>query len=381
MNKKLLIAAVGAALFAGPMLAAQAETVVYGHFHESWDSYDNGGSKAAQNFSATNGYNIGAASDTTNGLLNSNSSRFGIRGNEDLGGGLKAIYQVESGAFNADDGSSGFGGTLRNTYMGLAGSSWGSVKFGRHDTPVKDMSRKIDAFNEEIGDMRTGIGYARFDNRASNMVRYDSPSFSGIQAAVLYSASETNADVTAATVVSSVPATSAPSTGITSANVTWAQGPIYVGLGYEVHNAHDSNLKEESDIRLVGMWNITPEFYLAAIYDQVSNVLYLDNVDGSTWGIGGGFKFANNLIKAQYAQVDSVDNASPDNGATVWAIGVDHYFSKTTKVYLDYAKADNDDAQNVNVSSGYAGHGASGVPAVGAGQSPSAVSVGMVINF
>jgi hypothetical protein len=42
---------------------------------------------------------------------------------------------------------------------------------------------------------------------------------------------------------------------------------------------------------------------------------------------------------------------------------------------------DNDDAQNVNVSSSYAGHGTSGVPTVGAGQSPSAVSVGMVINF
>ena len=371
MNKKLLIAAVGAALVAGPMLAAQADTVVYGHFHESMDSYDNGGAKAAI---TANGVTIPAVTNTSNGLLNSNSSRFGIKGNEDLGGGLKAIYQVESGAFNADDGSGGLGGTLRNTYMGLAGSSWGSVKFGRNDTPVKDMSRKIDAFNEEIGDLRVGIGYGRFDNRASNMVRYDSPSFSGIQAAVLYSASEANTDVSTSTATT-------PSTGLTSANVTWSQGPIYVGLGYETHMFHNSNLKDESDIRLVGMWNITPEFYLAAIYDQVSNVLGNDNIDGKTWGLGGGFKFANNLIKAQYAQVDATDQASPDNGATVWAVGIDHNFSKTTKVYLDYAKADNDSAQNVNVSSSYAGHGTSSVPAVGAGQSPSAVSVGMVINF
>ena len=379
MNKKLLIAAVGAALVAGPMLAAQADTVVYGHFHESLDSYDNGGAKAAQNFTANNGYNIGAATDQSNGLLNSNSSRFGIKGSEDLGGGLKAIYQVESAAFNADDGSGAFGGTLRNTFMGFAGSSWGSVKFGRHDTPVKDMSRKIDAFNEEIGDMRVGIGYARFDNRASNMVRYDSPSFSGIQFALLYATSETNTDVN--TTVSSIPSTSAPATGITSGNVTWSQGPIYLGLGYETHNAHDSNLKEESDIRLVGKFDITPEFYVAAIYDKVSNVVYLDNIDGSSLGIGAGFKMANNLFKFQYAQIDATDGASPDNGATIWAIGVDHNFSKTTKVYLDYAKAENDDAQNINVSSGYAGHGTSSVPAVGAGQSPSAISLGMVLNF
>jgi len=356
MNKKLLIAAVGAALVAGPMLAAQADTVVYGHFHESLDSYDNGG----------------GAADTSNGVLNSNSSRFGIKGNEDLGGGLKAIYQVESGGFNADDGSSGLSGTLRNTFMGFSGSSWGSVKFGRHDAPVKDLSRKIDAFNEEIGDMRIGVGYARFDNRVNNMVRYDSPSFSGIQFALLYSASETNTDITT---------TSGPSAGITSGNVTWSQGPMYLGLGYEVHNFHNSGLKEESDIRLAGKFDVTPAFYLAAMYDNVSNLAGADSIDGSTWALGGGFKMANNTFKAQFLKVDATDNTTPDNGATGWAIGVDHNFSKTTKVYLDYAKVDNDDGSAVNISSSYAGHGTGGVPTVAAGKSPSGFSLGMQINF
>jgi predicted porin len=285
---------------------------------------------------------------------------------------VSSYHQVESGAFNADDGSGGLGGTLRNTFMGFACSSWGSVKFGRHDTPVKDMSRKIDMFNEEIGDMRVAVGYARFDNRASNMVRYDSPSFGGIQVGALYAASEVNTDATPA---------ASPSTGISSANVTWSQGPIYAGLGYEQHLFHSSALEDESDIRLAGKWDITPEFYLAALFDQVSNVGGVDNNDGMTWAIGGGFKFANNLFKLQYAQADATDEAVVDNGATVWAIGVDHYFSKTTKVYLDYAQADNDDGANANVSSSYAGHGTGGVPAVGAGDSPSAVSLGMVINF
>src|SRR3990167_6819734 len=139
MNKKLLIAAVGAALIAGPMLAAQAAPTVYGHFHESLDHYDNGGSPS-----------------TENGLLNNNSSRFGIKGDEDLGGGLKSIYQVESGAFVAVEGTSGFSGALRNTFMGFAGRL-GVVKFGRHDTPYKDLGRKFDNFNEQVGDMRNFI--------------------------------------------------------------------------------------------------------------------------------------------------------------------------------------------------------------------------------
>ena len=345
MNKKLLIAAVGAALVAGPMLAAQADTTVYGHFHESLDHYDNGGT-------------------TEKGLLNSDSSRFGIKGNEDVGGGLKAIYQVESGVFAADDGTSGFGNTLRNTYMGLAGSSWGSVKFGRHDTPVKDMSRKIDAFNEEIGDLRLGIGYAAFDNRVSNMMRYDSPSFAGIQFGLLYGASEVNTDVRT-----------------TSGNVTWTQGPMYLGLGYEVQKAHSTALKDVSDIRLVGMFNVTPEFYLAAIYDNVSNVSGTDSNDGKTWGIGGGFKMANNLFKLQYANVDKTHKSATDNAAKFWVVGVDHNFSKTTKVYFDYAKVKNDAASTVNISSSYAGHGTTAVPAVAAGKEPKGYSLGMVVNF
>jgi predicted porin len=354
MNKKLLIAAVGAALVAGPMLAAQADTTVYGHFHESLDHYDNGGSPS-----------------TEKSLLNSDSSRFGIKGNEDLGGGLKTIYQVESGIFGADDGSGGatagqlgFGGQLRNTYLGFAGSSWGSVKFGRHDTPVKDMSRKIDAFNEEIGDLRNGIGYGLFDNRVSNMMRYDSPSFAGVQFGLLYGASEVNTDVRT-----------------TSSSVTWTQGPIYLGLGYEVQKAHSSALKDASDMRLVGMFNVTSDFYLAAIYDNVSNISGTDGNDGKTWGIGGGFKMANNLLKLQYANVDKTDKAATDNGAKFWVVGVDHNFSKTTKLYFDYAKVKNADGAAVNISSSTGGHGVVAVPAVPVGKDPKGYSLGMVVNF
>ncbi|MEK7207402.1 MAG: porin, partial [Pseudomonadota bacterium] len=114
MNKKILMAAVGMALVAGPMVAAHAASAtVYGHMHMSMDRYDNDVNEE--------------------GMMSNNSSRFGFKGDEDLGGGLKAIYQAESGVFTIDEGS-GFGGTLRTTYMGFAGS-WGTVKFGRHDTP------------------------------------------------------------------------------------------------------------------------------------------------------------------------------------------------------------------------------------------------------
>lgn len=373
MNKKILIAAVGAALVAGPMLAAQAETTLYGHFHESLDRYDNGGTAAAVAANAGNG-TIAAATSTERGLLNSNSTRFGIKGNEDLGGGLKAIYQVESGVFNADDGSSGFSNTLRNTYMGFAGSSWGSVKFGRHDAPTKDLSRKIDAFNEEIGDMRIAVGGAAFDNRISNMVRYDSPSFAGVQFALQYGAAEANG-----------------SPRNTSSNLTWSQGPIYLGLGYEIHKAQNSTAKDVTDMRLAGKFDVTSDFYIAALYDTMTDLgttsansiagIGVDGNDSKAWALGAGFKMANNLFKFQYAKLDKTDKATADNGAKGWVVGVDHNFSKTTKLYFDYAKVTNGADANVNISSSYAGHGTSSVPSVGAGTSPKGYSLGTIINF
>jgi predicted porin len=358
MNKKLLIAAVGAALAAAPMLAAQAAPTVYGSFHMSLDRFDVDG----------------ATTSTERGLLNSNSSRFGLKGDEDLGGGLKSIYQVESGVFNADTGAGGLSDTLRNTYLGFAGSSWGSVKFGRHDTPVKDLSRAIDMFNEQIGDSRNVIGnIGSFDARISNMVRYDSPDFSGIKFALQYGTPE-----------------AANATRYTSANGTWTSGPFMLGLGYETHSfggavvtGTTTQKKEEKDIRLVGKFTMDALTF-SALYEMMSDLNGVSDADRNAWGLGAGFKMANNLLKFQYYTTDKVDKQATENGGKIWALGVDHSMSKTTMVYADYAVASNDggtQAFNVATSSP-GGHGQTNQPLVGKnGGDSKAYSFGTIIKF
>ncbi len=351
MNKKLLIAAVGAALVAGPMMAAQAAPTVYGHFHESLDRYD---------------VDSSATATTERGLLNSNSTRFGIKGDEDLGGGLKAIYQVESGVFAADDGTSGFGNPLRNTYLGFSGSSWGMVKFGRHDTPVKDLGRAIDQYNEQIGDARNVTGNAgAFDARINNMVRYDSPIFAGVKFALQYGTPEARG-----------------STRYTSGSATWTGGPAMVGLGYEKHSFGSSAKKEEKDIRLVGKYSIG-DLSLAALYETMSDLAGVSGADRNVWGLEAGFKMANNLLKAHYYSADKVDAQATQNGGKIWALGVDHSFSKTTMVYANYAVASNDSGTTAfNVSSSNGGHGTTNVPTVGKnGGDSKAYSFGTIINF
>lgn len=73
--------------------------------------------------------NTDAGTSLSSGGLN--GSRWGLRGSEDLGGGLKATFQVESG-FNADTGTSADAGRLfnRTSKVGLSGG-FGSVEFGR----------------------------------------------------------------------------------------------------------------------------------------------------------------------------------------------------------------------------------------------------------
>ena len=127
MKKGLLAFAVAAAMGV-PALAA-ADTTLYGRFNVSLDRVDNGVNKSSQ--------------------LASNGSRIGVRGSEDLGGGLRAVFQVESG-FDATAGGGELGS--RNTFVGLGGH-FGEVRLGRHDTPYKLSTLSLNFFADTVGDM------------------------------------------------------------------------------------------------------------------------------------------------------------------------------------------------------------------------------------
>jgi len=80
---------------------------------------------------------------------NGPGSRLGVRGSEDLGNGLKAVYQIELGVditnatrdTNIANGNRANGFAFRNTFVGLAGD-WGTFLLGRHDTPAEALHQK-----------------------------------------------------------------------------------------------------------------------------------------------------------------------------------------------------------------------------------------------
>ncbi len=362
MNKKLLTLAVGAALAAG-MSVAQAEVAVYGKAHVSIDLQDND-------------------TGTEETFVSDNSSRFGVRASEDLGGGLKGLAQWEIGA--RTDTNTGLS-TNRNSFIGLGSDAMGTIRVGKYDTPYKDIGRKADLFNERVGDSRNVIGLGSddgsFDARVSNMVRYDTPSFGGLQVAVLYSVDEGNTSTATA-------AATALSTQTRSASASYQGGPLFAALGYEEHNTVDG-ADNETGIRL-GVGFKTGALTINALYETLSDIgndvvagIAVPGVDIDNYGVGAAFKFGNATAKAQYylSETDVAAGAASED-SSLMAVGLDYAFSKTVTGYVAYAQADNDATTRTNVASSNGGHGdILAVPGTAVGAGPSAFSVGMEMNF
>ena len=127
----------------------------------------------------------------------SSASRFGLKGTEELGNGLKVGFKLENG-LNSDDGSFGDDRLFnRESSLTLSGD-FGKLSFGRMGaigSAAGDFDAAFgigDAFDGGDGDV---FGFATSD-RYDNMVTYQTPSFSGFQATVQYSLNESSVDNT-----------------------------------------------------------------------------------------------------------------------------------------------------------------------------------------
>lgn len=166
----------------------------------------------------------------TNGL---NNSRWGLKGSEDLGNGLKANFVLEAG-FETDTGAAGsLGSTFqRKSTVGLSGA-FGSVELGRnytaYDTLRAVTNNTADTNVAVTTDVwKNGIGYS---NRASNSVRFDSAVYGGVSGSISYGFGE-NKDLDT-TVNPAVVKLGNDSTDMLSLHVKYANGPLLVGYAHQ----------------------------------------------------------------------------------------------------------------------------------------------------
>jgi predicted porin len=117
-------------------------------------------------------------------------SGWGIKGSEDLGGGIKAIFRLESG-FELNNGTLGQGGPMfgRTAYIGLAGP-YGTTTVGRQYDLVEDYVAPLAALSVfgvyTIGHPG-GVDDINHTNRINNVIRYETPSYHGLKFGAMYS--------------------------------------------------------------------------------------------------------------------------------------------------------------------------------------------------
>jgi predicted porin len=135
--------------------------------------------------------NAGGHSDYFMSSGVNNGSRWGLRGAEDLGGGLKAIFDVENG-FDVTSGKAVQGGLEfgRQAWVGLSSSRWGALTLGRQYDLAVDYIGPFAVGDQGGGNVAAHPG--DIDNlnnnfRVNNAVKYQSPSFGGFKFGALYS--------------------------------------------------------------------------------------------------------------------------------------------------------------------------------------------------
>ncbi|EMT3443306.1 porin [Neisseria gonorrhoeae] len=110
-------------------------------------------------------------------------SKIGFKGQEDLGNGLKAVWQLEQGASVAGT-NSGWGN--KQSFIGLKGG-FGTIRAGSLNSPLKNTGANVNAWESGkfTGNVLEISGMAKREHRYLS-VRYDSPEFAGFSGSVQY---------------------------------------------------------------------------------------------------------------------------------------------------------------------------------------------------
>jgi predicted porin len=229
---------------------------------------------------------------TSSGGMNNGTSRWGVRGVEDLGGGLKAGFNFEAGLSLADGSVNQSGGNYfsRAAYMNLMGG-FGEVRLGRTLNP----SFFAAAAWELTGTANYSVVTSQFGAvlggiRNSNQIAYTTPNFGGVSATLGYILKANNGG-----------------NAKTDLNVIYRGGPLAVALGYNKVSGSDDNVHIGANYNFGG-------FTVAGAYIDPADTTAVDSKGfaiGASTTLGPvaltldiardtGFKDTNLLVEAKY---------------------------------------------------------------------------------
>lgn len=281
-----------------------------------------------------------------------NSSRIGVRGTEDLGGGLRATFWAEGGIStdsgngqptntnNQSTGGSGTGFSFgRLMYVGVEGG-FGAVRLGRQYTPIFTQISANDPFGTNgSGDTKiyattglTGAAQVATQVRASNSVTYNLPSgIGGVYGTLMYAFGE-NASTAA----------NSKDGNYVGARIGWAGGPVNVSGAYGKQTVLQS--PTQGDYTVMGVGATLTFGPVKPMLQWVQHKIDLSTgTDPKRTDIlvGGVFTVGSGDIRASYNRYDIKNPAGATQDAQQIAVGYVHNLSRRTALYGTFAQMDN----------------------------------------
>lgn len=424
MNKKLLAVAIAGAFAAPVAMADTSNVVIFGKIQAEAGSFNNGTASGT-------GSTTGGSNSYRKAFVNSSqNTELGFKGTEDLGNGLSAVWQVavdvrvdgSDTTFNSTTAStSGQNFGSRNTYVGVASKTMGTVILGKHDTPYKTSTGPLDLFTGTIADYNTLMGsngytvgsttglattITTFDARPGNVVMYSSPKFNGFDVKAAWSAvNEGNVTPNGTSVTNKG--------NLWSLSLNYANGPIFATAAHEENEGARSNIATATTVGYastttavkgkatklgfgynfgatkVGLiWErIKDNANASAAASSYSAFANTNSRDRKAWYLGAAHSIGKVTLKGAYNKMGDMDGLT-ESGAKQWTLGADYALSKRTSVYALYTKMNNE--QNAAYSLGQGGTSmgtnvmgtaSAGVADARGGADPKAFAVGMVHTF
>ena len=263
------------------------------------------------------------------------TSYLGVKGSEDLGGGLKARFALEH-FLRADTGSAGRFTTdtfwARNSYVGLEGD-FGAALLGRNTTPLFVSTLLFNAIGDSFGfspsirqlfTPSTGVGMLPFfgDTGWNNSLLYSSPKWGGLGFNVIGNMDD------------GAPGATGHNFG---ANVLYFGGPFAATAAWQrVRNGAfgtPAGWERQETWQLGGSYDLG----IVKLFAQYTNVATTATVDTETdiAGVGASVPLGAGKLIGQYGQ-SRADVGSSDTTHKVLTVGYDLYLSKNTDVYAVY---------------------------------------------
>lgn len=316
MKRNLIALAVLVATVAP--LTAQANPKVYGQINLSAEAYEQD--------------KDGTANDQEFTRMQSNASRFGVKGEAELTATLSAVYGIEW-QVNADGEGTDLG--QRNRFLGIKHQDFGTIKMGKYDTYLKLAQGKVDLFNDFAADMQFTIAG---EARMNNVLGYESPKLMNTQFSIMGQTQDV-----------ATKATNGTSLSIVHNNEDMG---LYLALAADMGMSTNSALfgaRESDTMRLVGSYKIA---------DLTANLLYTtsENINGkdaeTAYLLGGAYKVGDIVLKAQYSMAEADDTAPIGAKGSVEktqaSIGADYNLNSKTRAFAWYTMQEDTTKAAVN---------------------------------